>query len=479
MAGAGGEAPCERVESSSAAWIFLYPDKALKLKRPVDFGFLDFTSLDKRRWALDRELVFNREAAPHLYRRVHALTRDNGGFSLDGAGPAVEWALEMKRFADGAVIAEDPRRLDPELAEALGREVARVHARAERVAPNDGRDGLDYVLGSNAGLLRGLAESGVLDREPVERLIAATQAEFDAVEALMLERGRQGMVRRCHADLHLGNILLDQGKPTLFDCIEFNDRLSRIDVLYDLGFLLMDLCFRGLPDEASRALNGWLDEAAREPGEGPWAGLRLLPLFQSLRAAVRAHVEGHQGRPEASRRYIEAALTHLQPAPPAMLAIGGLSGSGKSTLARARAPQMGGSPGAVVLRSDEIRKRLTGVKPTDRLPPEAYGPERSKAVYEAMLAAAGVCLRAGRAVVVDAAFLEPHWREAAEAVAHEAGAPFEGVWLEAPPEVLKARVEARVGDASDADVRVVEAQLGKDIGPMAWARRSLDGALKV
>ena len=132
-----------------------------------------------------------------------------------------------------------------------------------------------------------------------------------------------------------------------------------------------------------------------------------------------------------------------------------------------------------MLRSDEIRKRLTGAKPTDRLPPEAYAPERSKAVYEAMLDAARVCLAAGRAVVVDAVFLEPHWREAAEAVAREAGVGFQGVWLEAPAAVLKARVEARVGDASDADARVVDAQLAKDVGPMAWARRSLDDALKV
>lgn len=469
--GAGTGRAAERVVETSIAKVFLFADRALKLKKPVDFGFLDFSTVERRRWAIERELTFNRATAPGLYRAVHAVTAAPGGFALDGPGEPIDWVLEMARFPDGAILAGRPEAADGDFAEGLGREIARIQSAAERVDPAAGRDCLAYVLGSNAELLR--RKEGVLGREAVERLIEATQAAFEGQSDLLFQRGGAGFVRRLHGDLHLGNIMIEDGRPVLFDCIEFSDVMNRIDVLYDFGFLLMDLGFVGLPGSANRALNGWLDQAARGlPADGFWEGLAALPLFQSVRAAVRAHVTVNQDQAELARRYLAAAQAHLDRAPPALVAVGGYSGSGKTRRARQTAPGLGGPPGAAILRSDEFRKRLWGREPLDRLPSDAYAPEQSERVYRALFDAARKLLAAGQAVVLDAAFLKPGERAAAEAVAREAGAAFEGVWMEAPLEVLRARVAARTGDASDADLAVLKRQLGFDIGEVRWRRVS-------
>ena len=464
-AGAGRGAPCERVVETSIARVYLFDGWALKLKRPVDFGFLDFTTLERRGWALRRELELNRATAPDLYRAVHAVTRaPDGTLALGGDGEVVEWALEMRRFDDGAVLADRVGEIDGDLAEALGREIARFHAAAPaRLGP----ERLAYVLASNTGLLR--AQESILGE--VGPLLAATEQAYQAHAALLAARGEGGFVRRCHGDLHLGNIFLDEGRPVLFDCVEFNDVLSQIDVLYDLAFLLMDLEFRGARPAANRALNGWLDEAARSfPLPQLWEGLAALPLFQGVRAAVRAHVTVHQSDAETSRRYLAAALAQLEPAPPSLTAIGGRSGSGKSRHSRSLAPDLGARPGAVILRSDEIRKRLWGRSPLERLPPEAYAREESGRVYAAMFDAARTCLATGHAVVLDAAFLNPGERAQADALAQACGVAFDGVWMEAEPDVLRARVAARTNDASDADVEVLERQLALDLGEIGWRR---------
>jgi len=284
-------------------------------------------------------------------------------------------------------------------------------------------------------------------------------------------------VRRCHGDLHLGNILCEHGRAVLFDCIEFNDALSEIDVLFDLAFLLMDLGFRGQAEGANRVLNGWCDEAARGFGAELWQGLAALGLFQSVRAGVRAHVSAHSGDLGLARRYLAAALRCLEPARPVLTAVGGLSGSGKTTHALAMAARMTPGPGGLILRSDEIRKRLWNHAPTDPLPPQAYGEEANHAVYQSMFAAARTCLQAGWPVVLDAAFLDPKARIAAEALAAELGIAFRGAWMEAPVDLLKRRLESRVGDASDADVGVLEGQLARDFGEVRWRRISLDDQL--
>jgi len=463
-----------QMHETPAAKVFVGLTRVLKIKKPVDFGFLDFTTLAKREWAIRRELAFNRETAPDVYRAVHAIVRrPSGDFALqdgDGGGAdleVVEWALEMRPFR-GPVLSDQPERIDGRLAELLGRETARLHARAAVAHGRKGSASLDYVLRSNADQLRSLGDA--LDQGAVERLIASSRDAFDVLASLLDQRSEAGLVRRCHGDLHLGNIVVEQDRPCLFDAIEFNDALSEIDVAYDIAFLLMDLGFRGRQDAANRVLNAWADEAARSLGDGVWESLALLPLCQSIRAAVRAHVSGHGDDAAMARAYVAAALSHLATSPPKLFAVGGFSGAGKSTFARALAPAGGPTPGALILRSDEIRKRLWGAGPRDRLPREAYGPGTSETVYQDMLRTARQCLSAGWAVVLDAAFLTLAEREAAEALGAELNLPFQGIWLDAPAEVLRRRVRDRQDDASDADEAVLDSQLARDVGEVRWRR---------
>jgi hypothetical protein len=463
------KARSERAIETACARIFLAGDVAWKLKRNVDLGYADFSTAERRKWALERELEFNRAAAPDIYRRVRTLTREpGGGFAWDGAGEVADYALEMRRFDDGAVLAANPGAVDGEMADALGRTIAGFHAKAP-LRPKGGWPAMEFTVNSNARLLRDL--SGKLDQQRVEIMVALTAAELESRRPLLQARAAAGFARRCHGDLHLANILVENGKPVLFDCIEFNDLLSDLDVQFDLAFLLMDLDFRGRRDAAVRVLSAYLDAAARHFPAQLWEGLAGLPLMLSVRAGVRAHVSAHCGDLAMARAYVEAAIAHLAPPPPVLAAVGGFSGSGKSAFARAIAPGLGASPGAVVLRTDEARKRLAGAGPVDRLAREIYTPEFYAQVYDTVLSAAEVLLKAGRAVVLDATFTAPALRARAEALAASLGAPFRGVWLEAPVEVLEARVSSRVGDASDATLEVLHDQLARHGGDsVPWTR---------
>ena len=465
----------ERSIDTACAHVFLAGPVAWKLKRNVDLGYVDFSTREKRKWALDRELDFNRAAAPDIYRRVRAITREaDGGLAWDGAGRPIEYALEMRRFDDGAVLSNDPGAIDGELAERLGRTIAGFHAAAPP-RPDGGVKAMAWTVNSNAGILREM--KGRLDPDRVETMIALTQAELERQRPLLTERTAAGFARRCHGDLHLANILVEDGAPVLFDCIEFNDLLSDLDVQYDLAFLLMDLDFRGRRDAGVRVLSAYLDAAARALPAGLWEGLAALPLMLAVRAGVRVHVSAHGGDMALSASYLEAAIAHLSPAEPVLAAVGGFSGTGKSTFARAVAPGLGRSPGAVVLRTDEARKRLAGAGPVDRLSRDVYTPEFYAKVYDTALAEAGALLKAGQAVVLDATFTEPALRARAEALAVDCGVSFEGVWLEAPVEVLEARVAARTGDASDATLEVLHDQIarhGRDA--VSWRKVDATGS---
>ena len=256
---------------------------------------------------------------------------------------------------------------------------------------------------------------------------------------------RKVIVRECHGDLHLRNIVLTDGRPTLFDGIEFNDEIACTDVFYDLGFLLMDLWRRELPRHANTVLNTYVAET------GDVEGLRLLPLFLASRSAVRAKTSAtaaqlqqdlpRRAEQEATaRNYLALAARLLDPHGACLVAIGGFSGSGKSTVARALAPSIGAVPGAIVVRSDEVRKRLCGVDPLTRLDVEGYSAEINRRVYDEIVQHAKRIVVTGQSVVADAVFARNDDRDAIEHAAKSAGVPFVGLWLDAPEDVLAARL---------------------------------------
>ena len=478
--GAAFGTPDAQVEqiTTHAALIFLVGDRAFKMKRPVRYSFLDFTTLARRKEALDAELRLNRRTAPKLYHRVLPVTRANGGLAVDGAGEPVEWLLEMTRFDQAALldrIAQD-HELDPGTIDALANTLAAFHGDAERQPDMGGHAAMAEVTVGNAGDLESLV--GPVFEEPAVRAVAdATRNTLERARALLDRRRDEGFVRHCHGDLHLGNIVLLDGEPVLFDCLEFDPALATIDTFYDLAFVLMDLIHRGLGALAQRLLNGYLD-ATRDD-----AGTALLPLFLSCRAVIRAKVTGFATQADAdadevaaARAYLDLARRFLAPEPPRLIAIGGVSGTGKSTLARALAPAIGAAPGAILLRSDVIRKRLFGVAPTGRLEPEAYREEVSAKVYDIMLSCARTLLESGHAAIIDAVSLDRADRARIAQVAADASVPFQGLWLTAPAELLLARVRNREDDASDATAAVLGAQLEVDPGPLDWQEVDASGA---
>jgi aminoglycoside phosphotransferase family enzyme/predicted kinase len=465
------ERQAERTIETSCARVFLRSDVAWKMKRPVRFAFLDFSTRDRRQWALDRELAFNRRWAIDIYRAVRAVTRDGEFFALDGQGEVVEWLLEMRRFDPDAVLANRPQTVDGKLAETLGRVIARAHIEAPAAPDGGGAAALGYTIATNETSLR---RAPKLDAAAVRRLIDRTRISRDALGPLLDSRRRAGFGRQCHGDLHLGNILLEVGRPIPFDCIEFNDQLSRIDVLYDAAFPIMDLVVRGRDGAANRLLNAYLDEAARGMPSSQWRGLAALPLFLSVRAAVRAHVTAATGEDDLAKQYLVAAEGFLEPPTARLFAVGGLSGTGKSTFARALAPLVPDAPGAVTLRSDEIRKRLMGVGHLDPLPETAYEPDQDARVYDEVLKLGAAVFRAGRSVILDATFLAPRERLRVERLAASLGAPMTPVWMEGNPALLRARLAARTADSSDATLAVLDRQLASDPGTVTWPRISAD-----
>jgi len=472
----------ERI-TTHAALVFLLGERAYKMKRAVRYSFLDFTTLERRLRALEAELELNRRTAPMLYRRLVPVTREaDGRLALAGDGEAVEWLLEMVRFDQAARLDRLAERgeLTAEIVDDLAAEIADFHDRAAPRATHGGYAGMRTVIEGNAEDLATLPDT-ILPAARSGRLTVRCRKELARRRPLLETRRRSGRVRHCHGDLHLGNIVLLDGRPVLFDCLEFDEALASTDTLYDLAFLLMDLDHQDLGPLAQRLLSGYLEVTWDD------AGVALLPLFLACRAAIRAKVLGLGAAGESdgadsaiaeAHAYLERALAYLEPPAARLVAIGGLSGTGKTTLARRLAPALGPSPGAVILRSDVVRKRLHGVAPEDRLPPEAYRKEASRAVYDALAARAAALVGAGHAAIVDAAFLDPRERVQIEAAAAAAGVPFDGLWLQAPEDVLVGRVAGRRGDASDATPEVVRAQLAIDPGPMSWRPLDVSGPVE-
>ncbi len=475
-------APCDEVDriETHGALVFITGEQALKIKRAVRTGYFDFSTLEKREAVCRREIEINRSNAPDIYRDVVAITREaDGRLAIGGKGFPVEWAVRMASFSQDDLLSTVAERhgIDDRLATELAETVLAAHAGAEPRQVGDAPAHMRRIVG-NVGESIAASAVQIAGAEALrQHFLVRAETTLLRSAPILARRAEAGLVRRCHGDMHLGNIVLWKGRPQLFDAIEFDERLATIDLLYDLAFLLMDLDRRGQRRAAHVVLDRYLGGSGRPLDV---EGLAAMPLFLGLRAAIRAMVAFDRARiqEDAQRLATEQhgietlsrALGYLAPQKPRLIAVGGLSGTGKTTLAAALAPQVPPAPGALHLRSDVMRKRLAGVGELDRLPPDAYTPAASARVYHALALLAQRALRAGHSVVVDAVFARPEERAAFEQAAAALGVAFDGIWLEAVPELLKSRVAARKGDASDATPEVVERQRGYEVGAVAWRR---------
>lgn len=456
--------PVEHLETH-AAHVFLVGDRAFKMKKPVKLPYLDFSTIEKRKAVLEYELAINRAFAPSLYLRTDEIRG--------------EPVLVMNRFRQEELLSSQSGGITSAMAKELAQMVADSHV----IAPRRETPGSEIMKGLGAQLLKAFTSSpDIFPADNASEFRSLHQRHLTTLGPLLDQRSAQGLVRRCHGDMHCGNIVLLEGKPVLFDAIEFSEKIATIDVLYDLAFLLMDLGRRDEKRVANLVFNRY---SHLRRAEEDLSGLTALPLFLATRAGVRALVTAdlaHELEADASAKqrndaleYFRASLAWLKPVQPRLICVGGLSGSGKSTLAARLAHAIGLAPGALHVRSDVERKVLAGVDETVHLPPDSYSAAASEATYRAIFQRAEAALKAGHSVILDAVFAREEEREAAEELAGSANARFTGLWLAADPAILKSRVTRRSGDASDADAAVVEKQLGYKPGEIHWNKVDVSG----
>ena len=468
--GAGSGVSTKRIDTHISI-VFLAPDRVLKIKRAVKLPFLDNSTLEQRRRCCEEELAVNARNAPAIYRRIVPITREADGLALGGKGPAIEWAVEMARFDESRTLDHlaAAHALPIEAADALAETMRISHARAP-VA-----DGAPWLASIGPIIDRNTVNfhrQRALPAGDVDRLHELSHARMRHCGPLLQQRAAAGFVRRCHGDAHLANIVMIDAKPVLFDAIEFDPVIATTDLLYDLAFPIMDFHHFGDPDAANRLFNGCLQGSWREYGDA----LALLPLFLSMRAAIRALVSftKHELCPDDpacladAKSYFALALHLITPRQPSLIAIGGRSGTGKSVLARGIAGRIVPAPGAVLLRSDLIRKELAGVDALTRLPETAYTRESSRHVYGEMFERARRVLAQGHSAILDAAFLAEVERTTAADIAAEAGVAFHAAFLTAAPDVRARRIGLRRNDASDATAAVALSQEAIDAGVIDW-----------
>lgn len=454
------------------SWVLLAGDYAYKIKKPVNLGFVDFSTLESRRFYCQEELRLNRRTAPDLYLEVVPVTGSADAPAIGGTGPAFEYAVKMRRFPQEALLDRVARAgsLTAAQVDAFARSVAAFHASAARAGPGGVFGSPEEIL---ADAVDDFAQLELVDTDEKTRAIRQALAswslrEFNRLARIFARRKHDGFVRECHGDLHLGNVVLLDGRPVPFDAIEFNEAFRWIDTMNEVAFPAMDLHHHGLPRLARRFVDAYLDET------GDFGGLAALRFYLVYRAMVRAKVScirAHQpgidaaDRERSARAYhghLELAWALSAPPEPALIVMHGLSGSGKTTISRGLVEAFG----AIRIRSDVERKRLQGLEALARTrsaPGEGiYTAEVDRLTYGRLEALAGDILDAGYPVVVDATFLHRTWREMFRELARERRAPFVMVACAAPEATLRERVASRARaatDASEAGLAVLERQI--------------------
>lgn len=434
--------------------IFLTDTHAYKLKRAVTLPFLDFGTLDQRLAACQAEFNVNQRLAGPLYEGVAPLiSLGDGRFQIGGNGEPVDWLVVMKRFPKGAQFDElaDAGELTDELLTDTARVIAQAHANSPATTSTghatDYRAIINELRETEA---QAAAQQGL--KIASEPLFALLDTELTRLDHLIETRRKTDKVRRCHGDLHLRNMCLFHGVPTMFDALEFDEHLATTDLLYDMGYLLMDLVRIGDRRGANLVLNAYWDDAREDE-----TGLKLLPFFMALRAAVRMAVgvaAEHLDEAAAYRKLATNLAHHIRPI---AVAIGGLSGVGKSTIARELAARLPGPAGGRWLRSDVLRKQETDA-------PD-YSDNARNSVYDQLFEKADAAFKTGASVIMDATFQST---EQAERAVTLPGFPAVGLWLDAPLEVRLSRVSERDAGPSDADITVARAQREPDPLPAGW-----------
>jgi aminoglycoside phosphotransferase family enzyme/gluconate kinase len=460
-----------RLVETHISWVLLTGPYAYKIKKPVDLGFLDFSSLEKRRFYCEEELRLNRRLAPSLYLDVVAITGSPDSPLFAGTGAAIEYAVKMVQFPEEARLDRMLARgeLGPSHIDLLARELAGFHgciAVAGSDQPFGDPDHVYQPVRENFIQIRSRLEAG--NEAPLQRLESWSETSFAGLRQAFEARKRGGFVRECHGDAHLANMVWFEGRALLFDCLEFSANLRWIDVMSELAFLIMDLDDRGRPDLARRALNAYLEHS------GDYAGLAVFRFYQVYRALVRAKVacirlrqsgvsdaEKNRGRGEY-RGYIDLAGRYTQSPPPALIITHGLSGSGKTWLSQ----QLLEALDVVRVRSDIERKRLHGLAPHARsgsgIDSGIYSAQAGQRTYAHLAQLATTILRAGHSVIVDAAFLRREQRDRLHAVAQEERAPFVILDTRAPENTLRQRLRQRAAqrhEVSEAGLAVLDHQL--------------------
>jgi uncharacterized protein len=442
------------VHETHISWVLLSGDTAYKIKKPLRLPFVDYSTLESRRHFCEEELRLNRRLAPTLYLGLTRITGTPHAPELDGLGPALEVAVRMRRFPAGALFDEQlaAGSLQAKDIDRLAAMLATFHRQAPRADASSGFAGADRRRAVALAALEGVRSLA----SPAQQ--ASLQDWLEAESAVLSPfwntRLAEGYVRECHGDLHLANLVRLGDDVVAFDCVEFDPALRWIDVIDDVAFVVMDFDAHHRRDFAFRFLNAWLDQT------GDHGGLRTLRFAVVYRALIRAQVTCLRSAADdpAARRYLQTALAWMARPGVRLVITHGLSGSGKTF----ESQRLLERDGAIRLRSDVERKRLFGLEMTEDSRAKGlniYDRVTTARTYEILLQIARVALGAGYPVILDAAFLRRSERGEARAVARELHVPFSIVDCEAPAPVLRARLLARQGDASEANVAVLEHQL--------------------